>query len=216
MTMKKKIIIICIILLTTGMVPRSGRAQSIDQLTQQLALDYQKLAGLKSILSQMYRGYEVLSKGYHAVKEVSQGNFSLHEAFLDGLLIISPAVRQYPRVADIINDQSALISEYHSAYSSFRQDKHFSPDEVSYMLSVYHHLVSTSLKNLDDLSMVMTDSKMRMSDAERLAAIDRIYSGGHGQLSFLRSFNDRNYRVAVQRARETGDQQNINSLYGIH
>lgn len=213
----KKAIIIPALILTAGILqPTTSRAQSIAQLTQQLALDYQKLAGLKSILSQMYTGYEVLSKGYHAVKDVSQGNFSLHEAFLDGLLIVSPAVRQYPGVTDIINDQAALISEYHSAYSSFRQDKHFAPDEISYMLTVYHNLVSASLKNLDDLSTVMSDSKLRMSDAERLAAIDRIYTGGHGQLAFLRSFNDRNYRVAVERARQANDWQTIKNLYGIH
>jgi hypothetical protein len=64
--------------------------------------------------------------------------------------------------------------------------------------------------------MIITDSQLRMSDAERLAAIDRIYTGSHGQLNFLRSFNDRNYRVAVQRARDAGDQQTIRNLYGIN
>lgn len=214
--MKKKSIILCFAALTSVLWPVAGKAQSIAQLTEQLALDYQKLAGLKSILSQMYKGYEVLSKGYGAVKDVSKGNFSLHEAFLDGLLIVSPSVRQYPRITDIINDQSSLIREYHSSYASFRQDKHFNPDELGYMLTVYNNLVSASLKNLDDLSMVMSDNKMRMSDAERLAAIDRIYAGGHGQLAFLRSFNDQNYRIAVQRARDAGDQQDLKTLYGIH
>jgi hypothetical protein len=204
------------LLLSCGLCNRSAQAQSIPQLLQQLALDYQKLAGLKSILSQMYTGYEVLSKGYNSVKDVSQGNFSLQEAFLDGLLLVSPTVRKYPRVTDIIDDQSALISEYHSAWSTFRQDKHFNPDEISYMLTVYNNLINNSLKNLDDLSKVITDSKLRMSDAERLAAIDRIYTGGHGQLAFLRSFNDRNYRVAVQRANNAGDQQTIKSIYGVH
>jgi hypothetical protein len=213
--MKKATLIVLILTLST-LYSSTGKAQSIAQLTEQLALDYQKLAGLKSILSQMYTGYEVLSKGYHAVKDVSQGNFSLHEAFLDGLLMVSPTVRKYPRVTDILNDQAALISEYHSAYSSFKQDKHFDPDEIGYMLTVYNNLVSASLKNLDDLSMVVSDSKLRMSDAERLAAIDRIYTGGHSQLAFLRSFNDQNYRVALQRAREANDQQTIKSLYGIH
>lgn len=214
--MKKSTIIIAFLLTAAIFYPPKSKAQSIAQLTQQLVLDYQKLAGLKSILSQMYTGYEVLSKGYHAVKDVSQGNFSLHEAFLDGLLVVSPTVRKYPRVTDIINDQASLMSEYHSAYNSFKQDRHFGPDEVGYMLRVYNNLFSASLKNLDDLSMVMSDSKLRMSDAERLAAIDRIYTGGHGQLAFLRSFNDQNYRVAVQRARAANDQQTIKSLYGIH
>jgi hypothetical protein len=214
--MKKSILIVVTLCLFTGMLPETTKAQSITQLLEQLTLDYQKLAGLKSILSQMYKGYEVLNKGYGAVKDVSKGNFSLHQAFLDGLLVVSPTIRKYPRVADIINDQSAMISEYHSAYSSFRQDKHFTPDEVSYMLVVYNNLVNASLKNLDDLSVVMSDNKLRMNDGERLATIDRIYTDGHAQLSFLRSFNDKNYRLTVQRSREAGDQQILKSLYDIH
>jgi hypothetical protein len=203
-------------MLMAGLLPSTGKAQSIAQDLEQLSLDYQKLAGLKNILKQMYTGYEVLSKGYSAVRDVSQGNFSLHEAFIDGLFIVSPTVRQYPRVADILNDQAMLVSEYQSAWASFRQDKHFNPDEAGYMLTVYNNLVSASLKNLSDLSMIVTDSQLRMSDAERLVAIDRIFTDSHGQLSFLRSFNDRNYRIAVQRAREANDQQTIKKLYGIN
>src|ERR1700744_1849200 len=212
MKIQKKIIGI---LLAIGfIIPIQSRAQSIAQDLQQLSLDYQKLAGLKSILKQMYTGYEVLSKGYNAVKEVSQGNFSLHEAFIDGLFIVSPTVRAYPRIVDIINDQTMLAREYQSAWTSFRQDKHFNPDEIGYMLSVYNNLITSSLKNLSDLSMIITDSQLRMSDAERLAAIDRIYTGGRGQLSFLQSFNDQNFRITVQRAREANDLQSIKSLYG--
>jgi hypothetical protein len=214
--MKKSMIILTICLLTAFVFPTIGKAQSIAQDLEQLSLDYQKLAGLKSILKQMYTGYEVLSKGYSAVKDVAQGNYSLHEAFIDGLFIVSPAVRAYPRIADIINDQAMLVSEYQSAWATFRQDKHFDPDEIGYMLTVYNNLISTSLKNLSDLSLIITDSQLRMSDAERLAAIDRIYTGGHGQLYFLRSFNDQNYRIAVQRAREANDQQSIKNLYGIN
>ena len=34
-----------------------------------------------------------------------QGNFNLHKAFLDGLMMVSPAVKKYKRVADIITLQ---------------------------------------------------------------------------------------------------------------
>jgi hypothetical protein len=215
--MKRLVVSIAVIFCLTAMIfPLAARAQSITQDLQQLSLDYRKLAGLKNILKQMYSGYQALSKGYNALGEVSRGNFSLHEAFLGGLLIVSPAVLNYPRVAGIINDQASLAREYHAAWSSFRQDKHFNPDEISYMLSVYNNLVSASLKNLDELAMVITSSRLRMSDAERLAAIDRVYTTSHGQLSFLRSFNGRNYRVAVQRAQAAGDQQTIKNLYGIN
>lgn len=205
-----------IILALVMVLPVNSRAQSIADCIQQLTLDYQKLAGLKSILQQMYQGYEVLSKGYNSVKDVSQGNFSLHEAFLDGLMVVSPTVRKYPRAADIISDQASLVREYKSASSAFGQDKHFNPDEVGYMMDVYNHLISTSLKNLDDLATVMTDNQVRMSDAERLAAIDRIYTDSHSQLSFLRRFNDQVYRTVLQRSRETNDRQTLKNLYGIN
>ncbi|MBB6127440.1 TerB family tellurite resistance protein [Mucilaginibacter lappiensis] len=195
---------------------KPSRAQSVAQCLEQLSLDYQKLAGLKSILQRMYKGYEVLNKGYNSVKDVSQGNFNLHEAFLDGLMVVSPAVRNYPRVADIISDQASLISEYKAAYTTFRHDPHFKPDEISYIMGVYNRLVNTSLKNLGDLSMAVTDSKLRMNDAERLKTIDQIYNDSHDQLSFLRRFNERAYKTGLQRSGNANDRQTLQNLYGIN
>jgi hypothetical protein len=213
--MKKQTKILMVVVGPSAAMPLHGRAQSIADCIEQLTLDYQKLASLKSVLSQMYTGYEVLAKGYGAVKNVSQGNFTLHEAFLDGLFIVSPMVRKYPRVGDIINDQAMLVSEYKSAANGFRRGGRFNPDEISYMMEVYNNLVSASLKNLDDLSMVMSDNKMRMSDAERLSAIDRIYVDSKNELSYLRKFNSEAEKMAEQRSRSMADKQTVNSLYGI-
>jgi hypothetical protein len=214
--MKKKLKLFSIVIALTILAPVTSRAQSIADLIGQLTLDYQKLAGLKNILNQMYQGYETLSRGYNSVKDVSQGNFSLHEAFLNGLMVVSPTVRKYPRVANIISDQSTLMGEYRAAYSSNRSNPHFSPDELAYMLEVYNNLVNASLKNIDDLLMVMTDSKLRMSDAERLSLIDRIYKESHNQLSFLRQFNDQASKLAAQRSRIAEDKNGVRSIYGIN
>lgn len=213
--MKKIVITVLLSLGLASVVPLSSRAQSVADVIQQLILDYQKLASLKNILGQMYTGYTVLSKGYGAVKDVAQGNFSLHEAFLDGLYLVSPTVRKYPRITDIISDQAQLVGEYKSASGAFHQDQHFSPDELACMMNIYNNLISQSLKNLDDLSMVITDSKLRMSDAERLTTIDRIYMESHNELSYLRKFNDQAARITWQRAQVTTDKQSIRSIYGL-
>src|SRR5258708_5502248 len=81
----------------------SGTAQTIAQVTTQLILDTEKLTELKAILSDMYKSYEIINKGYNDIKNIAQGNFNLHEVFLDGLLAVSPAVKNYERVADIIS-----------------------------------------------------------------------------------------------------------------
>ena len=206
------------LVLLTGLcfIPGKGGAQSVAQCLEQLTLDYEKLAGMKSVLQQMCQGYKVLNNGYNAVKDVSRGNFNLHATFLDGLLVVSPAVRKYPRAVDIINDQAALVSESKAAAASFRREGHFSPEEINYLTDVYGHLARASLKNLDDLLMVLTDRKLRMSDAERLTAIDRIYSDSRSQMSFLKKFNDRAYQTARQRAKEGQERQTLKSLYGIN
>ncbi len=214
--MKKASILFFALVLLSTMVPLCSRAQTIAQDLQQLELDYQKLSGLKSILKQMYTGYQVLSNGYNAVKGVAQGNFSLHQAFLDGLMVVSPTVRKYPRVLDIINDQTELVSEYKYSYNIFKQDPHFNPDEIGYMIDVYNNLISGSLQNLSTLTMIMSDKQLRMSDNERIQAIDRLYSAGHESLTFLRQFNNNTQTVAVQRAQQSNDQQTLKKLYGIN
>lgn len=191
------------------------KAQTIADAIQQLALDYQKLAGMKSMLQQMYKGYEVVSNGYNSVKNISKGNFDLHDAFLNGLMIVSPTVRKYPRVKDIINDQTAIVAEYKAAASTFKKDKNITPDEIGNMMDVYNNIVSKSLENLSELNMVMSDNKLRMSDDERLQLIDHIYVGGHDQLTFLRQFNDHARQIAISRAAQANDQQTIKKLYSL-
>lgn len=76
-----------------------------SQETQQLLLNVEKLSQLKNILSDMKRGYSVITNGYNSVKNIAKGNFSLHEVFLDGLMLVNPEIKKYRRIADIINYQ---------------------------------------------------------------------------------------------------------------
>jgi hypothetical protein len=212
----KKTIIILLLTLAGALAPVAGKAQSVADLLEQLALDYQKLASMKNTLSQMYKGYEVLTRGYNSVKDVSQGNFTLHRIYLDGLLTASPAVRKYPRVNDIMNDQAALVSEYRSAWNSFSHDPNFKPEELSYMRKLYENLLTAGQKDLDDLSVILSDNQLRMNDAERLAAIDRICIDSHSQLNYLRKYNDQAYKTTLQRSDENNDRQSMKTLNGIN
>jgi DNA repair ATPase RecN len=114
----------------------SFKTFSQAQELQQLALDLEKLTQFKQILSDMKKGYEILSGGYNTIKDISQGNFNLHKDFLDGLLAISPAVAKYTKIADIISMQLQLVKEYKSYYSRFKKDSHFTVNEVTYIGNV--------------------------------------------------------------------------------
>jgi hypothetical protein len=193
----------------------SIQAQTIPQLAEQIVLDTEKLASLKSILQDMYKAYTIINAGYTDIKNISEGTFNLHKAFLDALMAVSPAVQNYGRVVDIINAEYSIVAEYKAAYSQFSADGHFTIQELDYMNTVYTNLFSRSLSCLNELTMVITANQLRMSDAERLRAIDRVYADIAGQLSLLRTFNNNTSIQAIQRAREANDIGTLKSIYGI-
>jgi hypothetical protein len=210
--MKKHVFLVGIVLLVGS---GSIQAQTIPQLLEQIVLDTEKLASLKDILQDMYKAYTIINAGYTDIKNISQGTFNLHKAFLDALLAVSPAVQNYGRVVDIINAEYSIVSEYKSAYSQFSADGHFTIQELDYMNTVYTNLFDQSLSCLNELTMVITANQLRMSDAERLRAIDRVYADITGQLSLLRTFNNNTSIQAIQRAREANDIGTLKSIYGI-
>ena len=183
---------------------------------EQLLLNWEKLQTLEQMLDNMYTGYKVIDQGYTKIKNIAEGNYSLHQLFIDGLLAVNPSVRNYKRIPFITQYQQALIDEYKRAYERFRNDPHFSPEEIQYLYNVYSFLFKASVKNLDDLIMIITATKMRMSDEERMQSIDRIFFDMENKLRFLRTFNSSTQMLAIQRARETNDLQSVRSLYGLY
>jgi hypothetical protein len=208
--MKKLLIIVGVIILGA---PVKATAQSAE--VQQVLLNVQKLAQLKKILSNMKTGYQIVSGGYNTIKDISKGNFNLHQTFLDGLMQVSPAVRKYKRIGEIISMQSQLVKEYKSAFRRFEASNLFNTNEITYMKNVYANLFNKSLQNLEELSMIVTAGKLRMSDDERLNAIDRIFNDAGDKLIFLRTFNKENNVLAIQRGREMVDTEVSKKLNGL-
>lgn len=199
-----------IILIMAGSVAVT-RAQTTE--VQQLLLNYEKLNQLKNILRDMKKGYQVVSKGYTTIKNISEGNFNLHDTFISGLMTVSPAIKKYKRVPDIIRYQKSILNEYKSAFTRFKSSGSFSREEIEYLAKVYQNLFNQSVRNLDELATVITSSKLSMSDDERLAAIDRIFADTEEKLQFLRHFNKNTSILAIQRDKEIRDVKNTEELY---
>ncbi|WP_201747952.1 TerB family tellurite resistance protein [Chitinophaga vietnamensis] len=190
-----------------------ARAQA-DELAQ-LALNIQKLSQLKKILQNMYNGYRIVSKGYNTVKDLAHGNYQLHEVFLNGLYTVNPAIKNYKRISDIIRYQGQIVRQYKIAFNTFRSSGLFGMEDIDYMAAVYGHLTKESLKNIEELVLIVTASKLRMSDDERLEGIDRIYAEMQDAWLFLCNFNNKARMLALQRAKTNNDIEAIKALYGI-
>src|SRR5688500_16641044 len=87
----------------------STTALSQTQEATQLLLNYEKLKQLEEILDNMYKGYKILSHRYDRIKGIAEGNYKLHQVFLDGLLAVNPTVRDYQRIPMIIRYQALRL-----------------------------------------------------------------------------------------------------------
>lgn len=186
-----------------------------SQEAKQLLLNVEKLAQLKLMLSHMKTGYQILATGYNTISDISKGNFNLHKTFLDGLLQISPAVRKYKKIADIIDFQLRIVKEYKAAFNEFKGCKRFTLSEIEYMGKVYGNLFNESLKKLEELAMVITAGELRMTDDERIAVIDKIYAGVEEQYLFLNEFNNSTALLSAQRDNEQREIDLMRKIHGI-
>ena len=140
---------------------------------------------------------------------------TLYADYFDELSKVKSAIATYHRVKDIIDKQTALVNEYRSAWNLFRQDGHFTPDEISYMERVYSGILEESIKNLDQVFLVINAFATQMTDAKRMEIIDGVADNIEGNLADLRQFNDQNKILSFQRAAEQGDIDVLRKLYGL-
>jgi hypothetical protein len=201
-----------IFLLALGLCSQPAPAQSFE--LQQLTLDISKLAQLKTILQDMYTYYAILYKGYEEVKDIARGNFELHLAFLSGLLAVSDNVSEDPQVAAIVANQTKLVQLYGSLLSRWNADPYLTPDERTRVSSQAADVLEACTEDLDELTMVLTDGALRMSDDERLTAISRIHRDVNERLTSLRSLDVLVARLSAGRRSRATNAQTLQNLYG--
>ncbi len=137
-----------------------------------------------------------------------------YDDYFQELRKVKNILTTYQRVKDIVNDQVAMITEYKAAWAMFRQDKHFSADELNYMAEVYTGMMNESLKNIDQLFLVVNAFTTQMSDAKRMEIINAAAKGMEAGFLDLKEFNNQNKLISVQRAADKGEIEYVKKLYG--
>lgn len=209
-TMKKILII-----LVLGCCAFTGRSQSIVELAEQLVIDGEQLAVMRSTLQELVQGYEQLKNGFTHIRDIVKDNFRLHKTFLDALWVLSPAVRGDPRITGIINTTSRIMAAYRSGGAMVAGSPVFTAQELDYMQGVLSALLSRCNQQLEELTMVTTDDELRMSDEQRIAVLGRIDTETRAENRFIQDFNNTIAVEAARRRKEAGDLHTLKILYGI-
>src|SRR5665213_2899120 len=109
---------------------------------------------------------------------------NLYNIYYQELAQVKKVITDYDEVKQAIKQQLQLVTEYKTAYNLFKQDKNFSPAEISYMASVYNGILQQSVQNLNEVVTAVTAFSTQMTDAERLLLVHKA-TGNMQKLSLI-------------------------------
>lgn len=149
------------------------------------------------------------------ISEWAEKQRKMFENYYDELAKVKNTIATYKRARQIIEGQLALVEQYQRAWKLLKQDKHFSPQELEYMYRVYSGILESSLKNVEQLYLVISEYKTTMSDGKRLEMIAGIALQLEQNHSDLKKFNNQNFVISLQRSRSESEAAMIKRLYGL-
>lgn len=210
-----KVIVIVTALLTIILSMPTAQGQTWDEMFSQKKTQIrylgEQLVALKLYAGYLKKGYEVVSTGVSTVKDVKNGEFDLHNAFLGSLSSVNPAIRSNAKIAEIIVLQLAISKSFNAIDSH----THLSANDQEYISRVRMHVQEECFKDLEELLLIVTSGKVEMKDDERLVRLDKIYQSMKDKSAFTQSFTGNVRTLIGQRKESEREAHTTKKLYGI-
>jgi hypothetical protein len=191
--------------------------KAIVKVIKALDLQVQRLQNKTIVLQNAQKAIEnTMSKlKLDEISDWTEKQRKLYADYFEELSKVKSILSVYKRIKAATQMQVALIQEYKRTYSLFKQDKNFTNEEINYMADVYSGIVDESIKNLDQLFLVVSSFTTQMTDAKRLAIINRAADGIEMTYNDLKEFNTGNIQLSIQRSKDMNDVIMIKHLYGL-
>jgi hypothetical protein len=139
----------------------------------------------------------------------------LYQNYFDELWKVKDVLTLYHRIKEITQQEASLVKQYHSAWKGVQQDGHFTSGELLYIGQVYTGILEESVKNLNQVALVINSFTTQMTDAKRLDIINKAADGMQQNYDDLVQFNSRNIGISLQRSRDENDINVVKQLYGL-
>ena len=179
--------------------------------TQQKYL-LQQVAALQMYTGYLKKGYELVGGGLKTIRDISNGEFGLHNAFISGLKKVSPAVRSDVRVLEIIEMQLNIGR----AFGSLSSRPNLNVSIRLYIQEVRENLWKESSKDLEELLMVVTSGSVEMGEGERIERLNKVYLSMKDKLAFTQYFIGELSHYSRQKETEKRSVEQLRNSYGVN
>ena len=163
----------------------------------------------KQIVEASTTAKNVISNFQETAKIYQQG-----KQYYDALKSVHDLVKDARKVQKTILLVGDISDIYVTSFQKMMADENFSVEELSAIALGYAKLLEESSEVLTELKTVTSANGLSMSDAERMAFIDRIYNEVRGYKNLVQYYTNKNISVSYLRAKKKNDTDRIMALYG--
>lgn len=147
------------------------------------------------------------------IKGVIDKTQQLHDTWYSSLLQISSGVRNYRRVREIYDVQSAMIQQFSTVQGDLAR-KGLTPAQVSEAGTTYTALLTENIGLISDLVGVLSANRAKMTDPERLEFINGIADKMSSQQELFTYYTLKCQALAQQQQQAAADTKSLLVLTG--
>jgi hypothetical protein len=175
----------------------------------------QQIAALKTYGSYIKKGYRIAKDGLAFIGNLKDGELNLHTLFFDGLEHVSPYVRQYPKVAALLQLNNSIVLLQDKLSAQLSTDL-FYGNEKDYIRRVMARVLSGCADDIEALGSVLSESSLVADDAERTSRIDALYYSMEDRYTFARAFYNECSALVGARQQELSEIRRSRELHNIN
>lgn len=149
------------------------------------------------------------------IAEWTEKHRKLYADYYEELWKVKNTIAMYQRVRQVMDKQVRIVDEYKRCWNIFQNDEHFNDDEREYMAKIYSGIMDESVKNLDQILIVINSFKTQMTDGKRLEIIEQAASEIDQNYFDLKQFNTQNMLLSINRAKDDQEIDVVKKLYGL-
>jgi hypothetical protein len=149
------------------------------------------------------------------IAEWTEKHRKLYQDYYEELWKVKNTIAMYQRVRQVMDKQVRIVDEYRRCWNIVQNDEHFSREEIEYMAKVYSGIMDESVKNLDQILLVVNSFKTQMSDGKRLEIIEAAANEIDQNYFDLKQFNNQNMLLSLNRAKDASEIDIVKKLYGL-
>lgn len=138
-----------------------------------------------------------------------------YRKYYEELAKVKAMISYYQRIREVAQKQVAMVNEYNRAWTLIRSDRNFTSQELSYMEKVYGGILEASIRNIDQITLIIESFALQMGDAKRLQLINDAADKIDTTYDDLRRFNQQNMILSLQRAKTAHEVETVKRLYGL-